>query len=617
LNLNGLWQWQNGSAYDAPPFGKNFTQQILVPFPVESCLSGLGFTTKYQWYRLVFNAPWSSGETLIHFGAVDWETTVYVNKEIVGTHEGGYDPFTFTITDYLMPTGNELLVYVYDPSDDGFQPNGKQRISAITDPGGDTYTPASGIWQTVWLENVPTAYIQSLDIVSNSLTTATVTVHSTVAGSSVHIDVYDGASIVTSADGITGTPINLSPPSPKLWQPIGVGVPFLYNFTVKLQSGDMVNSYFGLRTFQLVDVPYSKPPTGPQNGIDRPGMDFPNMPVQLSSADPNLCWAMCNNTQGCMAWAYAVPGCDSYQQPMCWLKNGVPATQPNACRVSGAQGTPATTVKRPAINGKQLMLVGWLDQSYWPDGIYTAPTDQALAFDLQAVPMFGMNLVRLHQKVNPQRWYWYADQLGIVVFQDMIQKYGGATPDTVDAFENDLRAMIANVKNHPSIVQWTAFNEDDCWEQFNVLATVNMIKSLDPTRPVDTDSGGGANNYGYGDVNDIHTYPYPGDPIPSSTQYGMIGEYGGIGAFVAGHEWVPGQCQTYLAVATPTDEANTYISMVQTIQGEKMDVSACVYTQITDVEEECDGFFNYDRTNKFSSSDTSRIATANQNLINA
>jgi len=188
---------------------------------------------------------------------------------------------------------------------------------------------------------------------------------------------------------------------------------------------------------------------------------------------------------------------------------------------------------------------------------------------------------------------------------------------TVDAFENDLRAMIANVKNHPSIVQWTAFNEDDCWEEFDVEATVNMIKSLDPYRPVDTDSGGGANNLYYGDVNDIHTYPYPGDPLPSSTQYAMIGEYGGVGAFVPGHEWVPGGCYAYLEVSTPDDEANTYISMVKTIQAEKMDVSACVYTQITDVEEECDGFFNYDRTNKFSQNDTSRIATANQNLINA
>jgi len=617
VNLNGLWQFQPGSPYDAPPFGQTLSTVILVPYPAESCLSGIGQTMMYLWYRLIFNAPWSlsSGQTLLHFGAVDWETTVYINGEMVGTHQGGYDSFTFTITPFLEAQGNEILVYVYDPSDEGFQPNGKQRISAMTDPGGDTYTPASGIWQTVWLENVPNEYITSLDIEQNSQTNATVTVYSTILGNPVHIDVYEGNTVVTSADGVTGSPLILYPSNPKIWDP--PTFPFLYNMTIKLQSGDVVNSYFGLRTFVLINVQWpGKAPTGPQVGIDRPGDDLPNMPVTLASADPNLCWQMCNNTAGCQAWAYAIPNCQGgYPQPMCWLKNGQPAPTANSCRISGAQAIPGGTVKRPAFNGKQLMLAGWLDQSYWPDGIYTAPTDQALAFDLQAVSMFGLNLVRLHQKANPERWYMYADQLGVIVFQDMIQKYGGATSATVDPFMNDLRALIVGKKNHPCIVQWTAFNEDDCWEEFDVVSVVNMIESMDPTRPVDTDSGGGANNLYYGDVNDIHTYPYPGDPLPDPTQYAMVGEYGGVGAFVPGHEWVPGGCYAYLEVSTPTDEANTYINMTQSIYSNEVDISACVYTQITDVEEECDGFFNYDRTNKFSSQDTQRIYQANQFLI--
>jgi len=180
----------------------------------------------------------------------------------------------------------------------------------------------------------------------------------------------------------------------------------------------------------------------------------------------------------------------------------------------------------------------------------------------------------------------------------------------------DLTAMVSGPRaNHPSIVQWETFNEGDCWNVFNVTYVVNYVRQLDPVRPIDTDSGGGANDYHIGDVNDIHTYPYPGDPLPLSNQYAMLGEFGGIGAFVSGHEWVPNQCQTYLAVATPQDEANTYVSMTQTIQNHRLDISASVYTQITDVERECDGFYNYDRTNKFTSAQTQSIFKANDALV--
>jgi hypothetical protein len=267
------------------------------------------------------------------------------------------------------------------------------------------------------------------------------------------------------------------------------------------------------------------------------------------------------------------------------------------------------------LNGDPLFLAGWLDQSWWPDGQYTAPTDEALAFDLKVVKTFGLNMVRLHQKVNSERWYYYADKLGIVIFQDMIQKYGGATQATVPLFLADLKAMIEGRYNHPSIVQWDAFNEGDCVSQFNVPSVINQIRQLDPSRLLDTNSGGPGNDLHIADVNDVHTYPYPGDPKPSATQYAMLGEFGGIGAFVAGKEWVPGQCQTYLHVDTPELEATTYIAMAQTIRSRKVDLSASVYTQITDVERECDGFLNYDRTNKFNADQTARIATANQNII--
>jgi len=284
--------------------------------------------------------------------------------------------------------------------------------------------------------------------------------------------------------------------------------------------------------------------------------------------------------------------------------------------VSGAKDQPGRLVRRPVLNGKFLFLAGWLDQSFWPDGQYTAPTDDALAFDLKAVKMFGLNVVRLHQKVNSERWYYYADRLGIVILQDMIQKYGGATQATVNPFLQDLKAMITGLYNHPSIVQWTVFNEGDCVGSFDVRSTVKFAQGFDNTRLFDTNSGGPGNDIHIADVNDIHTYPWPGDPKPSNTQYAMLGEYGGVGAFVSGHEWVPNQCQTYLHVNTPQDEADTYITMTQQIASHRNDISVVIYTQITDVERECDGFLNYDRTNKFNQQQTKDIYNANVKLIN-
>jgi len=276
--------------------------------------------------------------------------------------------------------------------------------------------------------------------------------------------------------------------------------------------------------------------------------------------------------------------------------------------------------KRPFLNGNFTFLAGFLDQSWWPDGQYTAPTDEALQYDVAAVPMFGLNMIRLHQKVNPERWYYHADRLGVLVLQDMVQKYGGASAETIPHFVRDFALMVKGRRNHPSIVQFTTFNEADCWRVFNtppydVAGIVNLSRKLDPSRLVDTDSGGGANDLHIGDVNDIHSYPYPGDPKPSASQYAMIGEFGGIGAFTVGKEWKPKSCHTYLHVESASDEATKYIEMAHTIASRSDHISASVYTQTTDVELECDGFLNYDRSNKFSEADTEAIRKANQAII--
>jgi len=539
-NLNGLWEWEPTHS-DTPTFGKPLNGSILVPFPVESCLSGVAPQSSaaivtQMWYRLTFDAQdkdIAGGRTLLHFGAIDWQSAVYLNGKQLGNHTGGYDGFSFDVTASLKATGNELLVYAFDPSDHGHQPNGKQRISAIDRPGGDTYTPSSGIWQTVWMESVPAAYISGLKI--NQASTSDLHVSATITGGLASVVTYtvmsDGKT-VASGTGAPGADVQLTVPKARPWSPAD---PFLYDLQVSIE-GDAVMSYFGLRTFAL----------GP---------------------GPNK-------------------------------------------------------AMRPLLNGNFTFMAGFLDQSWWPDGQYTAPTDEALAWDIHVVPMFGLNMIRLHQKVNPERWYYHADTIGVAIFQDMVQKYGGASAETVPLYVQDFKAMVAGRSNHPSIVQWETFNEGDCWgvfktKPYDVAGIVALAKQLDPTRLVDTDSGGGANNMHIGDVNDIHSYPWPGNPKNSATQYAMIGEFGGIGAFVEGKEWKPRSCHTYLHVDTPAQEAATYIKMAGQIQSRVDHVSASVYTQTTDLELECDGFLNYDRTNKFSDADTAAIRKANQAIIDA
>jgi len=406
---------------------------------------------------------------------------------------------------------------------------------------GDTYTPSSGIWQTVWLESAPKQHVENLIINQASTTAVTVTAQVSGGDADVDFEVHDATGTsVASAKGKSGTAITITVPTAKLWSPDS---PYLYDLKVSIidsiAGGDTVLAYFGLRTFVL--------------GKSRAGQT------------------------------------------------------------------------RPLLNGAFEFMAGFLDQSWWPDGQYTAPTDEALAYDIQVVPMFGLNMIRLHQKVNPERWYYHADKIGVVVFQDMPQKYGHASPALIPFFRQDLKAMIQGRGNHPSIVQFETFNEGDCVRVFNkkpndVAAIVDLATAL--TQPygghlIDTNSGGPANNLKLGQVNDIHSYPYPGDPKPDDTRYSMVGEFGGIGAFIQGKEWKPKSCHTYKQVDTPAEEASTYVGMAKTLESKVDHISASVYTQTTDLELECDGFLNYDRSSKFSDEGTKSIHDANQAIIAA
>jgi hypothetical protein len=474
LSLNGLWEWEAvpcgvdrkpcpgmnppllccppGNSSTLPPFGRALERSILVPFPQESCLSGVAPRTSdaiamRSWYRLTFNGGPPAGtqqKTLLHFGAVDWQAKVYVNKLLVANHSGGYDGFTADITAALAlntddAVPHELLVHVFDPSETGPQLGGKQRMGVLSNPGElwtIVYTSTTGIWQTVWMETVPEEYIEDVQVEQASLDMVTVTVavqlpppssssaalqQSSQTPTLCNLTILDnnGTEVVAQAQGAPGLPIQIKIPSaPKLWDPDDA-VPHLYDLRVQLSSGDEVVSYFGLRTWTLPSG-FGTAPDGPLlTGIDLGGTDMNVSKV----ADRAACKAHCRVQQGCLAYVYT--NCSGAQN--CWLKekaNDLCTAEMQAINQQRGFNIPCTPVNhdpppaectrwsqtvgykaapQPLFNGKPRFFAGALDQSWWPDGQYAAPTDEALESDILAVKAMGFNMLRLHQKVNPER----------------------------------------------------------------------------------------------------------------------------------------------------------------------------------------------------------------------
>ncbi len=530
LNLNGVWQFAFAKKDDPVPFGKDLPERILVPFPVESALSGIMKPAERVWYRRTFAVPagWADQRVVLHFGAVDWETKVWVNGKLIGTHEGGYDPFSFDITDALKPKGpQEIIVGVYDPTDGGFQPRGKQ----VRKPGGIYYVPTTGIWQTVWLEPVPRTRIEKLKIVPDvDKKSVRVTVH-TSDKASVRLTARDGKEVVATVSGLHGEMLTLPVPSPKLWSP---EAPFLYDLTVELRKGattlDKVESYFGLRKIEVK-----------------------------------------------------------------------------------AEGKGQARI---LLNGKAVFQVGPLDQGFWPDGLYTAPTDAALKYDVEITKKLGFNMTRKHVKVEPARWYYWCDKLGLLVWQDMPSGDKSVDPGKADMvrspasakqYELELDRMIDGLHNHPCIVTWVVFNEG--WGQYDTARITAWTKKRDPTRLVDCASGW--NDRGVGDVHDVHDYPGPSAPPFSNKRAGVLGEFGGLGLGVDGHTWTK-KTWGYQGAASKADLTRKYERLLQgcwKLHRERQ-LSAVVYTQITDVESEANGLLTYDRA--VIKVDLDRIAAVNR-----
>lgn len=534
-SLNGTWQFAAAEEGDSAPSGEELAERIVVPFPVESKLSGLQRHEDRMWYRRTFTVPeaWQGQRTLLHFGAVDYEAAVYVNGVQVAAHKGGYDAFSADITDSLSAGGQqEIVVGVKDPSDAGGQPVGKQRLN----PGGIFYTTVSGIWQSVWIEPVPTANITRLDMTPNVAGQALdLTVEADgVAGQVVKATAYDNKKSVGTVTGLAGTKLSLPVPKPRLWS---AHKPFLYDLEVELfdpmseKTVDAVGSYFGMRT------------------------------VSIGKVDGKL---------------------------------------------------------RMLLNGKPVYQHGPLDQGFWPDGIYTAPTDDALKYDLVQTKRMGFNTVRKHVKVEPARWYYWADRLGLIVWQDM-PSMPTRSPSDADKpqFENELREMVVEHWSHPSIIMWVPFNEG--WGEYEPARIADMVKGWDPSRLVNNNSGSNCCGFdgGNGDVIDDHIYVGPGTPQqPSETRAAVLGEYGGLALSVFGHQWTG----TGFGYATePDSEAltNRYLTLNQRLQFLTAcnGLSASIYTQTTDVETELNGLMTYDR--EVDKMDVGAIRAANLDLINS
>ncbi|MNW99604.1 Beta-galactosidase [compost metagenome] len=534
-NLNGLWDYAIAEKSQRPAINQG---KILVPFAVEASLSGVGKTVgkdSLLWYKTSFTLPsnMKGKDILLHFGAVDWRATVSINGKEVGKHEGGFDPFSFNITSFLNKSGNQTLtVEVWDPTDEGPQPRGKQ----VKRPEGIWYTPVTGIWQTVWVEAVNKSHIDHIKItpdIDQKAVEVSSFVENANAGDQVKISAWDGGNKVAEQTTEAKGTVSLKIENPKLWSPDS---PFLYDLKIELLSKnkkvDEVKSYFAMRKISM--------------------------------------------------------------------------------------GKDASGIERMLLNNAFLFQYGPLDQGWWPDGLYTAPTDKALKFDVDKTKEMGFNMIRKHIKVEPARWYYYCDKAGMLVWQDMPSGDLGnrwenrpgvldhqtdqkRSPESEGYYKKEWNAIMEKLHNVPSIVVWTPFNE--AWGQFKTVEIATWTKEKDPSRLVNTASGG--NFFPVGDIIDLHNYPHPA--MPSPDYFGkdyilVLGEFGGLGLPIDGHVWQQKNNWGYQSFKNKTDLFNKYAEFTKRLeQLIPLGLSAGVYTQTTDVEVETNGLMTYDRKDiKFS-----------------
>jgi beta-galactosidase/beta-glucuronidase len=532
LNLNGLWDYAVRNTDELSPDIND--GKILVPFAVESALSGVGKTVgknENLWYKCRFKLPKAekNKKILLHFGAVDWKATVFVNGETAGIHEGGFDPFYFDITSFVEGKEQELVVKVWDPVEEGPQPRGKQ----LKKPQGIWYSPVTGIWQTVWIEFVPETHIvsfkQTPDIDKENLTLS-VDAANLKSGDRIRITAFDGEKKIGEQLLESSNTAALKIGNPKLWSPAH---PFLYDLSIKIERNgktvDEVKSYFAMRKISV---------------------------------------------------------------------------QPDK-----------NNIQRILLNNEFAFQYGPLDQGWWPDGLYAALTDEALKFDIVKIKEMGFNMIRKHVKVEPARWYYYCDLLGLLVWQDMPSGDNGGnrwqsqpgifsvrigqdkirSAESEAIYRKEWNAIIDALYNFPSIVMWIPFNES--WGQFKTEEIAGWTMKKDPSRIVNSASGGSF--FAVGHVLDLHHYAEPAMPHPDAfgaTRALVLGEFGGLNLPVEKHTWQEKDNWGYQTLKNEDELLKKYSQFVSDLQILiTKGLSAAVYTQTTDVETETNGLMTYDR----------------------
>ncbi|WP_460765323.1 glycoside hydrolase family 2 protein [Niabella terrae] len=529
LNLNGLWDYRIQPKGSGAP--ADYTGKILVPFGIESALSGVGkplLPDQELWYRRNFTIPadWKGRELILHFEAVDWYAKVWVNGQLVGQHKGGSDPFSFNITSFLRSRGPQHLVLsVWDPTDADIQARGKQSL----EPKGIWYTAVSGIWQTVWLEPVAKSHISGLNPVPDidqHRIEFNFQAENITAGHQLRIEIKDQGRTIKDTLVDYQSAISIPLQEIRYWTP---DQPQLYPTRISLlKKGRIVDSfqtYFAMRKISLVK-------------------------------DAN-----------------------GYQ--------------------------------RLALNNKPLFHLGTLDQGWWPDGLLTPPSEAAMMYDIVQLKKMGFNTIRKHIKVEPSRYYYMADSIGMLVWQDMPSgllwpndpshvKYEDAKdwvrpPASAIQFESEWKSIMTHLRFFPSIVMWVPFNEG--WGQYDTKRIAEWTKTFDPTRLVDAPSGW--TDRGVGNVVDVHQYPGPAMEVPElhPGRSMVLGEFGGLGLVVNNHIWDAHKrnwgYKTYTEDSVLIREYTELMHNLSLMV--KRGLSAAIYTQTTDVEGEVNGLMTYDR----------------------
>jgi len=541
-SLNGLWEYSVTSSMDLIP--SKYEGEILVPFCIESALSGVkkGIKpTDILWYHRMFSIPleWHGNRIKINFGAIDWYCIVYVNRVKVGDHKGGYSSFSLDITSYVKwDTHNEIDISVYDPTNKGSQPRGKQ----ILKPWAAFYTAVSGIWQSVWLEPVPNLYIDHVKITPHfdteeiELSISEIDTRYELKNRPISLsitqmicEVFDNGHLILSSSSQSMDSLKIRIPDPKMWSPQS---PHLYDLKISLAIGntriDTIESYFGLRKVEVKKD-----------------------------------------------------------------EEGIP---------------------KIFLNNEEIFQLGVLDQGYFPDGLYTAPTAEALFYDVNVAKEIGLNMIRKHVKIEPDIWYHYCDKLGIIVWQDMPNAgnilrgslsqilFGSKwvwetrtlkkNNEVIAQFEWELHQMVDQLYNHPAVISITIFNEG--WGQHHTVELTKKVKEWDSTRLINSASGWV--DMKVGDMHDIHKYPGPMIPELELKRVAVNGEFGGLGLKVLNHTWIGPRYWAYRTYNTQSELEKAYAELIENlIRLRNKGLTAAIYTQITDVEQEINGFLTYDR----------------------